>query len=163
MSRNYKFHNPEGLYFVSFAVVHWIDVFTRSLYSDIFLETMKFYQKDRLDLYAYCVMSNHVHLIFADRGKRPELLLGNIKRYSSRKIREEIEQNAQESRKDWMLWIFKRAGERTSNIATRDIDSRGSNSDRYMFWQHHNQPIELWSKEVIEQKLNYIHQNPVKA
>lgn len=30
MSRNYKFRNPEELYFVSFAVVFWLDVFTRT-------------------------------------------------------------------------------------------------------------------------------------
>ena len=27
MSRNYKFNNKEGLYFVSFATINWIDVF----------------------------------------------------------------------------------------------------------------------------------------
>ncbi len=40
MSRNYKFHNPEGLYFVSFAVVDWLDVFTRNEYKDILLESL---------------------------------------------------------------------------------------------------------------------------
>ena len=32
MSRKYKFQNPEGLYFVSFATVYWIDIFTRDIY-----------------------------------------------------------------------------------------------------------------------------------
>jgi hypothetical protein len=45
MSRNYKFHNPEGDYFVSFAVVEWIDVFTRNEYKDILLESLSFSQK----------------------------------------------------------------------------------------------------------------------
>ncbi|MEM9339178.1 MAG: transposase, partial [Bacteroidota bacterium] len=31
------------------------------------------------------------------------------------------------------------------------------------FWQHHNKPIELWSPEVIDQKVNYIHMNPVES
>lgn len=38
MSRNYKFHNPEGLYFVGFAVVGWLDVFTRNEYKDILID-----------------------------------------------------------------------------------------------------------------------------
>lgn len=42
MTRNYKFHNPLGLYFVSFAVVNWIDVFTRNEYKDIILESMSY-------------------------------------------------------------------------------------------------------------------------
>ena len=43
MSRNYKFHNPEGLYFISFAVVGWFDVFIRNEYKDLFLESLKYY------------------------------------------------------------------------------------------------------------------------
>jgi len=43
MSRNYKFHNPEGLYFVSFAVVDWLDVFTRNEYKDFLDKPEKCY------------------------------------------------------------------------------------------------------------------------
>ncbi|MFC4634425.1 hypothetical protein ACFO3O_10940 [Dokdonia ponticola] len=46
MSRNYKFHNPEGLYFVSFAVVNWLDVFTRNQYKDILIDSLSFCQKE---------------------------------------------------------------------------------------------------------------------
>ena len=38
MSSNYKFHNPEGVYFVSFAIVEWLDVFTRNEYKDIIID-----------------------------------------------------------------------------------------------------------------------------
>ena len=38
MSRNYKFHNPEAAYFVSFAVVEWLDVFTRNAYKNILID-----------------------------------------------------------------------------------------------------------------------------
>jgi hypothetical protein len=38
MSRAYKFHNPEGMYFVTFATVGWIDVFTREIYKDTLIE-----------------------------------------------------------------------------------------------------------------------------
>lgn len=41
MSRNYKFHNPDGVYFVSFTVVEWIDVFTRNDYKDILIESLE--------------------------------------------------------------------------------------------------------------------------
>ncbi|MEZ4878029.1 MAG: hypothetical protein R2805_10825 [Flavobacterium sp.] len=47
MSRNYKFHNPTGLYFVSFAVVGWLDVFTRNEYKDLLLESLEFCQKNK--------------------------------------------------------------------------------------------------------------------
>jgi len=47
MSRNYKFYNPDGLYFVSFAVVNWLDVFTRNVYKDILLDSLKFCQREK--------------------------------------------------------------------------------------------------------------------
>ena len=100
MSRKYKFNNKEGLYFVSFAVVYWIDIFVREKYSSIFIETLKFYEKDRLELFSFCIMPSHVHLIFRDKEKAPELLLVNIKRYSSQMIQKAIENNPQESRKE---------------------------------------------------------------
>ena len=40
MNRNYKFHNPEGVYFISFAVVEWLDVFTRVEYKKIIIDSL---------------------------------------------------------------------------------------------------------------------------
>jgi hypothetical protein len=46
MSRNYKFHNPEGVYFVSFAVIEWLlDVFTRNEYKNIVLDSLHYCQQ----------------------------------------------------------------------------------------------------------------------
>ena len=44
MSRKYKFHNPEGVYFVSFAVQNWVDALTRSDYKDILIMNLDFCQ-----------------------------------------------------------------------------------------------------------------------
>jgi hypothetical protein len=62
-----------------------------------------------------------------------------------------IKENIQESRKDWMLTIFKEQG--TSNSRNRN----------YQFWRQDNQPKELYAPEFTVQKLNYIHNNPVEA
>ena len=57
MSRIYKFHNPEGVYFVSFAVVEWIDVFTRNEYKDILLDSLRYCQQEKgMEIYAWCIM-----------------------------------------------------------------------------------------------------------
>lgn len=61
-----------------------------------------------------------------------------------------IEENPQESRKEWLLWMFKRVGRKNATIT------------KYQFWQQHNKPIELWSNKVIKQKIDYIHNNPVE-
>jgi putative transposase len=57
MSRKYKFHNSEGLYFVSFAVVNWIAIFIMETYGKIFIDTLRYYHEvDRLELFAYCIL-----------------------------------------------------------------------------------------------------------
>jgi len=73
MSRNYKFHDQERPYFVTFSVVRWIDVFTRREYKDIPVESLKYCIANKgLQLYAWVIMSNHVHLIIGTTGKPME-------------------------------------------------------------------------------------------
>jgi REP element-mobilizing transposase RayT len=102
MSRNYKFHNPEGLYFVSFAVVEWLDVFTRNEYKDILVKSLIYCQKEKgMEIIAWCIMTNHVHLIFRSIAEiKPEKLLGDFKRFTSKKIVKAIQENPKESRKE---------------------------------------------------------------
>lgn len=152
MSRKYKFLNKEGLYFVSFAVVNWIDVFTRPLYNDIVVESLDWCRNNLgMEIYCWCVMPSHIHLIYCVTDNNLEIILGRFKEYTSKQIVKAISENIQESRKEWMLWMFKRAASKSSNVIT------------YQFWQHNNKPIELWSAAVIEQKADYIHDNPVEA
>jgi len=61
----YKIIDQGGLYYVTFAVVSWVDVFTRKEYSDILIESLRYCQQEKgLVIYGWCIMSNHVHLIF---------------------------------------------------------------------------------------------------
>ena len=152
MSRNYKFHNPEGLYFVSFAVVEWLNVFTWNLYKDIVIDNLTFCQKNKgMEIVAWCIMTTHMHLIFRSiKGQRPELLLGDFKRFKSKAIVQAIKDNPQENRTDFLLEHFKKAASQSSNVK------------KYQFWRHDNKPIELWSNPVIQEKIYYIHQNPVE-
>ena len=128
-----------------------MDIFVREIYCSKMIDILKFYQNDRLELFGFSIMPSHIHLLFRDKLNEPDKLLGNIKRYSSNQLQKEIQNNPQESRKEWLLWMMEQAAKRNSNVHSR------------MFWQHNNKPIELWSKDVILQKLNYIHQNPVES
>jgi putative transposase len=76
-------------------------------------------------------------------------ILRDMKKFTSKAIIKAIEENPQESRKEWLLWFFERAGKKNSN------------NSKYQFWQQNNKPIELSTNEMIELKLNYIHNNPV--
>lgn len=152
MSRNYKFHNPKGLYFVSFATVYWLDIFVREEYFTIITESITHCRKHKgMLLYAYCIMPSHIHLIFQSVKESPAELLRDFKGYTSRKLIKAIEENPQESRKGWFLFMMERAAKKNATVSNRQ------------FWQQHNQPVELWTPEVIKQKIDYIHENPVKA
>ena len=151
MSRKYKFHNPTAAYFVSFATVYWIDVFTRQPYFSILERAIEHCRKEKgMEVYAYCFMPSHVHLIFRSTNGDPSGLLRDFKGFTAKLMIKEIEENPQESRKEWLLWMMERAGKKKSNISKRQ------------FWQQHNKPIELWSDKVIKQKIDYIHNNPVE-
>ena len=152
MSRKYKFHEKEGAYFVSFATVNWIDVFTRELYFSIMTESLDHCRKNKgMEIYGYCIMPSHVHLIFRSALGDPSGLMRDLKGFTSRKIMKTIQDNPQESRREWLLWMFERAGKKNSNVKEKQ------------FWQQNNQPIEIWSLKVFEQKLSYIHNNPVEV
>lgn len=152
MSRIYKIRNQEKLYFISFATVCWIDVFIRREYKDIVVESIKYCQEHKgLEVYAWCIMSSHVHMIIGTKGDKIEDIIRDLKRHTSKAILKAISENNQESRREWMLWMFERAGKKNSN------------NEKYQFWQQHNKPIELWNNEMMRQKLDYIHNNPVET
>ncbi len=150
MSRKYKFGDREGAYFISFAVVNWIDVFTRDLYFSCIIESLAYCREHKdMELYGYCIMPSHVYLIFLSSFGDPSGLIRDFKGFTSKKLLKLIESNIQESRREWLLWMFERAGKKNSNIT------------KNQFWQQNNKPIEIWSLKVFEQKLTYIHNNPV--
>jgi putative transposase len=154
MSIKYKFNNPDALYFVTFSTVDWIDVFTRIAYKEILLETFRYCIKEKgLIIYGYVIMSNHVHMIISRKGDNSlSDIMRDMKKFSSVKIIKEIINNPQESRKKWLLYLLSQAGKANSN------------NKIYQLWQQDNHPIELDPHlDLFEQKLNYIHQNPVTA
>lgn len=152
MSRKYKFHNPTAAYFVSFATVYWMDIFTRECYFKVLADSVDFCRKEKgMELFAYCFMPSHIHLIFRSNNEAPHELLRDFKKHTAKAIINEIQYNPQESRKEWMLWMMEQTAKKKGNVS------------KYQFWQHHNKPIELWSPKVIKQKLDYIHNNPVAS
>ena len=97
-------------------------------------------------------MSNHVHLIISTTApNKLSDVLRDFKKFTSNKIIDAISENSRESRKSWMLWIFKRAGEKNNR-----------NKD-YQFWQQGNHPVECDTNEILDSKIKYLHENPVRA
>ena len=149
----HKIVNQDGLHFITPTVVGWIDVFTRSTYRQIIVDSLNYCIKHKgLQLYAYVIMSNHIHLVVsASQGHRLSDIIRDFKSYTASYILKEVENNPKESRSVWMLKLFKYYAKYNKNNTT------------YQLWQRGNHPIELASDKWIVQKLQYIHQNPVRA
>lgn len=149
---DYKIRNQHAIHFLTLTVVDWVDVFTRKAYKDIIIDNMRYCQHHKgLVPHAWCIMSNHLHLISSANENNLGNILRDFKKFTSKQIIEAIRNNQQESRRAWMLKIFKEHGQRNTR-----------NSD-YQFWQQENHPEECYSPAFTVQKLTYTHNNPVEA
>ena len=148
----FRITTPNELFFVTLTTVGWVDVFTRNDYKNILVENLQYCQKnENLDIYCYVIMSNHIHMICRGQDKDLKELLGRFKSYSAKQIIKAIENNAQESRKEWLLYLF--------NYFAKANNQYSKNH----FWQYTTHPVLLYSNDVIKQKMDYIHLNPVRA
>jgi putative transposase len=152
MSRGYKFSDQDQLYFASFAVVNWIDLFIRNEYKEILLASWRHCQaKKGLEIYGWCIMTSHVHMIIGTHGDKLENIMRDMKKHTSAALKEAIRQHPAESRREWMLWMMEKAGKENSQ------------NTNFQLWQQDNHPIELFDDKILHQKLDYVHYNPVVA
>jgi REP element-mobilizing transposase RayT len=159
MARKYKFHDDKKLYFVTFTVVYWLDVFIRKEYKEVLYESIKHCQKEKgLEVYAYCIMTSHVHLIIGIEHGVLSDIVRDLKSFTSRAIRKSIEENKRESRREWLLWIACPV----HDTGMRQAGKKNKRNNEFQFWQQHNHPIQLDMPEMARQRLNYIHNNPVE-
>ncbi len=143
---------PGNLYFLTMTVVDWVDIFTRPVYKHIIVDALKFCQDEKgLKLYAWVLMSNHLHLIAAAaEGTNLSDILRDFKGYTSRKIVATIQEEP-ESRLQWLLHRFEFNAKLNPKVR------------HYKVWQEGNEAKEIYSNDFLDQKLEYLHQNPVRA
>jgi REP element-mobilizing transposase RayT len=150
MADSYQIKDQNSVYFLTFQVVGWVDIFSRRSYRDIIISSFKYCREAKgLKIHAYVVMTNHVHCILSTENNLSDIVR-DFKKYTARVILNEIK-NPSESRRDWMKMIFGFHGR--FNKRNKGIQ----------FWTHENHAVELTSNEIIESRINYIHQNPVRA
>ncbi len=152
MSNKYKFRDQQKLYFVTFAVVGWIDLFIRNEYKEIMLESWRHCQaKKGLEIYGWCIMTSHIHMIVGTHGENLEDIMRDMKKHTSIALKNAIKKHPAESRKEWIIFLMEKAGKKNS----QNID--------FQLWQQDNHPIELYDGRILHQKLDYLHDNPVVA
>lgn len=147
----YHIVDQNAIYFTTFTVVDWLDVFTRKEHRLVVVDSLNFCVDQKgLVVHAWVIMSNHVHLIIRARdGFRISDIIRDLKRHTANTIIKAIQQEP-ESRREWLLAGMAAAAERIKR------------NEHFKFWRDDNHAVWLESNKFIQQKLSYVHENPVK-
>jgi len=149
----YFISDQNGLHFLTFTAIDWLDIFTRPIYKQIVVNDLNYcIQHKGLEVFAWCLMTNHMHLLArTQEGYKLSDIIRDFKKHTAITTIEAIKQQP-ESRREWLLERMILAGKADMRIT------------KYKFWQEDNHAVLLHPSEtiIIEQKLDYIHQNPVK-
>ncbi|MEL6538796.1 MAG: transposase [Bacteroidota bacterium] len=151
----YRIRDPEAIYFITCTVVEWLDVFTRPEYAKIVLDALRYAQKSKgLLIYGWVLMPNHLHLIgqagYPDKASLSDIIR-DFKRHTSKQMVQAVMDHSKESRKGWMTWLF------------RDNGAKAHSNEVFQFWQYGFHPIELSSDSLFYQRLDYMHDNPIRT
>ncbi len=152
MGTAYQISDQEATYFMTFQVVGWADIFSRQIYRDVIIDSFKYcIQNKGMELNAYVIMTNHVHTIMSSNIGNLSGLVRDFKKHTSKRILFIINNNPIESRKEWIQMILGYHAKYNKRVGEKQL------------WTHHNHAVELSTNEMIDTRLDYIHNNPVKA
>ncbi len=145
MRTRYKITNADGVYFITSTIIEWLPVFTSQKYFEIIIQSLKFCREQKgLKLYAYVILDNHFHLIVSG----PELsgTLTSLKKFTARQVLIQLQQD----RKAWLL----------NQLAY--FKKKHKTESAHQVWQEGVHPQLMMNEEMLVQKIEYIHCNPVK-
>ncbi|MEQ9167094.1 MAG: transposase, partial [Fulvivirga sp.] len=147
----YKIQDQQACYFITMTVVYWIDVFSRKEYRDILVDSLNYCTDQKgLKLYAWVVMSNHVHIVGQVESELGMSgFLRDFKKYASKRIIEAIVE-IPESRRGWLVDKFSFEAKRTGR------------AENYKLWKDDNHAIDMSDINLVN-KIDYIHHNPVRS
>ena len=130
------------LYFFTATILEWKPLLRFDIYKDIIISSLKYLSdKERIKVFAYVIMPNHIHLVWQIV---PDNNYSDIRRdflkFTSQAIKRDLNKNHPELLKEFYT---------------------GAKDRVYQLWERNPLSIELVSQSVLEQKINYIHRNPI--
>ena len=140
----YKIVDPELPHFVTCTVLHWIPVFTRPPTVAIVLDSLRFLQNEGFKLYAYVILENHLHMVV--QSQQLDRDMARFKQFTAKSLIIYLQSQGVQSVLD-QLAFYKKAHKQ----------------DRaYQFWQEGYHSEWIQHEEMMRQKIEYIHHNPVE-
>ena len=145
MRTRYKIIDAGQIYFITSTIVEWIPVFTRKSYFDILINSLNYCRQHKgLKVFAYVILDNHLHLVIS--GENLSNTIKDFKRHTAR----EIIKLAQDEEKTWLLNQFKFYRQKHKMDSDYQVSQEGFH------------PKQITSEEMVRQKIEYIHYNPVR-
>jgi REP element-mobilizing transposase RayT len=140
-------------YYLTFNIVDWIDIFIKPVFKQIIVESLNhFIEKKGLTVYAWCLMTNHLHLMAqAEHEYGLSLIANDFKKFTTKIILEDIDAEL-EVRRNWIMKKFEEASTTLKLL------------DKFQVWQTQTNPlyIDLQNTDMINEQLEFIHNNPVR-
>jgi REP element-mobilizing transposase RayT len=144
MRSRYGFRNPEGTFFVTSSIVEWLPVFTTAACCNILVNSLLHCRANKgLKIYAWVILDNHFHAILS--GPDLSSTLRGLKGFTAQALIEQI----RTEKRDWLL-----------NQLAYYCKAHKTRSERQV-WQEGSHPQEIETDDMMEQKVDYIHHNPV--
>lgn len=148
-----KVTHQHACHYLTFNVVDWVDVFTKPVYKYIISDALNdLIAKRGLTVYAWCLMTNHLHLMLqAKDGTGLSMIERDFKRVTTNHILEAMEQES-ELRRRWMLGRFELFSQHLKKI------------EKYQVWQSCSNPAFIDFKQPlkVQEQLAYVHENPLR-
>jgi REP element-mobilizing transposase RayT len=141
----YRIFDTEYPYFMTCTVVGWLPVFTRPEAAHFVFESWRFLQRERgFRLYGYVLLENHLHFV----ASAPDLAetVKSFKMYTARQC----------------LDLLERHGAEVLLGQLRALKLGHKTASDYQFWQEGSHPKQIQGGDMMRQKLEYMHSNPVK-
>lgn len=152
ISGHFSNNNP-GCHFLTFNVVDWVDVFIRPVYKQIIVHSLNHFSENKgLNIYAWCLMTNHLHMIVsASEGHSLADIEKELKRFTTQKILEDMNVEPPK-RLHWMMDRFENSSSMLGLIK------------KFQLWQTCTNPvfINYQNTEQLIEQIEYIHENPVR-
>jgi len=147
----YQIHKQDAAYFLTLTITGWADALLRVEHKNLICESFNYcIEKKGLEIFAYVIMTSHIHLIARAQHGKLSSIIRDFKKFTSSELLKSMK-SGNESRKEWLVDLFAKQNGRQTKKSTNQV------------WQYNNHAVEVYSPGFTFTKVNYIHNNPVEA